>query len=316
MKLLCISLLSLLLGINAYSQPIFNNNNNKNKIIDIRLTTNIKNASMRYDNNTNEIVEDSLLYIYTDTTTEATNEYNLSYTTDLSQQEYNLHIGYIGLENFYVYAKIPLTYTSVIEKFTYNELSSQRLIKNDKSELYVEGINFDAGYTFQLGKTINIDLLGGLFIPFGDWKAPLYIDSSALFNNKWLNLNRKYELNLGTALDLNIKPIKLQIGCIYNHRGNDYADNIMTSCLVGLNSVENTEIYAKFKLNTPLSDYKDEYSISFWEYPYWQQEFSLELGYKMFFTSEFYVDVGYNLSLWGKNTLAKRTVNISIGYLF
>jgi hypothetical protein len=302
-------------GINIYSQPIFSNNDKTNKkIIDIRLSSNIKTASMRYDNNAKEIVEDSLVFLYTDTTTDSTTEYNLKYTTDLSQQKYNLHIGYIGLENFYIYAKIPFTYTSVIEKFSYDD-NYARLIRNDKSETYFEGINFDAGYSFSL-KKININLLTGLFIPFGKWEMPIDLDTSLPVNDRWLNLNRKYELNFGTMFDIKLNPIHFQIGCIYNNRGRDFTDRILTNFLIGLNSVENTEISANLKYNTSLTNYKNEYAISFWEYPHWSKTLDLELGYKMFFTDEFYIDVGYNLCLTGKNTLATRTVNIVLGYLF
>ena len=270
---------------------------------------------MRYDNNSNDIVKDSLIFLYTDTTTDSTTEYNLAYTTDLSQQKYNLHIGYLGLENFYIYAKLPFAYMSVTEKFSTNEYFNQRVIKNDKSEIYFEGINFDAGYTFSFER-ININLLGSTFFPFGKWNKPPDIDTSAIFNDCWLNLNQKYELTIGTNLDIKFKPIHFQIGCHYNNRGGGFSDRLLTNFLVGLNSVEDTEIFANLIYKKSLSDYKNEYAISFWKYPYWSNSLNLELGYKMFFTEEFYINVGYNLCLWGENTLATRTVNIAIGYLF
>jgi hypothetical protein len=319
MKIIFILLLSLLLGINIYSQPIFNNTKNINKtnkkFFDIRLSSNIKTASMRFDNNTMEIVKDTLIYNHIDTTTDSTKEYKLPYTTDLNQQKYNLHIGYIGLENFYIYAKLPIVYTSVIEKFSYDDNMPLRLIKNEKFDVYVENVNFAVGYIFPFEK-IDISVVGRLAIPFGKWNKPADLDTSAPINNKWLNLNRTIETNIGTIFDINLTPIHFQIGGVYNYRNGDFTDRFLTNFLVGLNSVENTEISASLEYNTSLSDYKNEYMVSFWEYPKWSKTLNLELGYKMFFTDEFYINVGYNICLWAKNALATRNVNINIGYSF
>ena len=315
-----IFLLAILIGINmysnAYSQPIFSSivkKNNKN--FDVRLSANIKTALTRYNHIGTEIPADTLVFYHTDTTTDSTSEYRYQYTTDLSQQKYNLHIGYIGLENFYIYAKLPFVYTNVKEIFSQNENMPQRRIKNDESDNYLEGINFDAGYILPFEK-IDIHLIGGAFFPFGKWHKPIDLDTSAPINDKWLNLNRKTELNIGTIADIKLKPIHFQIGCRYNYRAGNFNDRILINFLVGLNSVDNTEMSANLKYNTPLSNYKEEYAISFWAYPFWSNTLDLELRYKMFFTDKFYIDVGYDLPLYGKNTLAIKTVNISIGYLF
>ena len=307
-----------MININANSQPIFNDINKKNKkLFDIRISSNINNSSMRFDKNETEILEDTLFYtdisIIDDKTD--TTDYILPYTTDFSQQKYNIHIGYLGLENFYLYAKFPLVYTNVIEKFTKNDNMPQRLTKNEKSHIYFEGINLDAGYNFAFDKA-DISFISGLFLPFDKWNVPLYLDTSQTINNKWLDLKRKYELYLGALIDIKLQSIHFNIGCSYNHRGGDFTDRLLTNFLVGLNSIENTELFAMLKYNMSLGDYKEGYAISFWQYPYWSKTLELELGFKMFFTDDFYINVGYDILIMGKNTLATRIVNINIGYLF
>lgn len=319
MKLINICLVTcfLLLNIRVYSQPIFNNPNKENKkLFDIRVSSNISNSSMRLDKNKTEILEDTLLY--TDISIEDepdTTEYILPYTTDFSQQKYNIHIGYIGLENFYIYAKFPIVYTNVIEKFSKNDNMPQRIIKNEKSDTYLEGVNLDVGYNFAFEKT-DINFLTELFFPVGKWNEPPDLDTSQLINNKWLDLNRQYNLNIGTLINIKLHPIYFNIGCAYNHRGGDFTDRLLTKFLVGLNSIENTELFATLKYNMSLGDYKEEYAVSFWKYPYWAKTLELELGFKMFFTDDFYINVGYDILVMGKNTLATRVVNINIGYLF
>jgi len=313
-------LLLLLSGINSYSKPVFvskttsDNTINKKKF-DIRLSTNIKNTSTRFDNNSNEIIADTLIFESHDTTTDTTTEYKLRYITDFEQQKYNLHIGYIGLENFYVYATLPFVNTKVTEKFAYDTNMVRRMIRNKKSDTYFEGINFDMGYTFHFEK-ININLMSELFVPFGNWNAPLNLDTSALTDNKWINLNRKFELNLGTTFDIKLNNLYFQIGGLYNYRGGNFSDRIFANFLVALSNIKNTEIFANLKYKTSLTDYKEEYAVSFWEYPIWSKTLAVEVGFKMFFTDAFYINVGYDICFWAKNSLAKRSVNINAGYLF
>jgi len=306
-----------MLNINVYAQPIFNDINKENKkLFDIRISSNINNCSMRLDKDETKILNDTLLY--TDISSEDepdTTEYILPYTTDFGQQKYNIHIGYIGLENFYVYAKFPFVHTNVIEKFSKNENMTQRRIKNNKSDTYLEGVNLDAGYNFAFEKT-DISLISELFIPFGEWNIPADLDTSQPTNNKWLDLNRKYEFNVGTQIDIKLQTIHFNIGCAYNHRGGNFTDRLLTKFLVGLNNIEDTELFAMLKYNMSLGDYKEEYAISFWKYPYWSKTLEFELGFKMFFTDEFYINVGYDVLLLGKNTLATRIININFGYLF
>lgn len=284
------------------------------KLFDVRLSVDLFTSSMRYTHNADEILEDSLAYIYQDTATLEYDTLRLGYTTDFTSQHYNLHFGFVGLENFYAYAKFPIVHTSIVEKFKYDTTIISRYERNNKSKTYLEGLHLDAGYTFRTN-FMNASLVGGLFVPFykyHDWTA----ETDSILNGRSIELGKTLQAKIGTIFDVNLKPLHLQLGGIYNHRAGDFTDQLHFSFLLGLSSVESTDFYAELKYKHSLGDYKDSYQVGFWREPLWSKSADVGVGFKMFFTDKFYIDAGYFIRVWAQNATALRNVNINLGYLF
>jgi hypothetical protein len=324
MKKILIIIIFVAAIINSNAQPPFVQFKQQNKIqkqqmFDFRISTNQTNTSFRYDNAEREILDDTLYYSSVDTTADTTIEQAYPYTTNMNMQKYNLHIGFLGLPNFYVYAKLPFVYTNVFEEFKYDSTLSNRYDRNDKSKYYLEGLQFDAGYKIPLmfgnDNLMNINVLGNVFIPFYTYETNIDTTDEPI-NNKNIQLGRCLEANLGASLDFNIKPMHFQLGAAYNMMGNDaFADRFKANLLIGLASIENTEISINAKYMKSLRDYQSSDAATFWRQVTWQDYVSVDVGFKMFFTDELYVDANYDIIVWGKNTLGKRTINLNVGYI-
>jgi hypothetical protein len=313
-----------------HSQPIMpefikkNNDKTKKQLFDFRLSTDISSASMRYDNNGKGIVDDTGIFV--DSLGE---EHKYQYTTDFSQQKYNLQIGYLGVKNLYCYAKLPLAYTSISEKLKYEADTdfSRRYERNKGSKLYSEGVQFDAGYTFNLDFlmsaipnpnlnpndfSLNVTFLGSVFLPFHAYSsASKSIDD---FYGKKVELERPFEASAGIKMDCVAGKFRMQVGMI-EQISKVFADRTHINFLFGLSNVENTELYANLKYVKSSGDYRDEYRVDFWRQTLWENYLDLDLGFTMFFTDEFYSNVGYTIRLWGENTLSRKTVSINLGYI-
>ena len=314
-----------LLGIcNLHSQPMmtaFSDNDSKvaakNKLFDFRLSTEISSATMRYDRNSNNIITDTLRYR---DSLDAVHTYQ--YTSDFNQQKYNLRVGYLGVENLYCYATLPLAYTTAEEKFTYDSTLTARFQRNKHSKFYAEGLQFDAGYRFNFDflKNINVTVLGGIFLPFYKYDAisdNAIIDSSDFFkiDNKKIEFGRAFETLIGAKFDFNFAPVRMQLGGIYNQRSEDFADKLHLNFLIGFSNIADTELFANFRYAASMGDYKEKYAVNFWRQALWENYFDVDLGFTIFFTEEFYTNLGYTIRLWGENTLSLKTIGINLGYI-
>jgi len=299
-----------------YSQPIIPEFANKNKdttkkqLFDFRLSADISNASMRYDKDGNNILRDTAYY-FIDSLEETQDYYE--YLTDFSQQKYNLHIGYLGVKNLYCYAKLPLAFTSVLERVT---VENQRYDRNKDSKPYFEGVQFDAGYSFNLD-FVNLDFLnvtfgGSVFFPFHAYSASELIDE---FHSKKIEYGRTLETSFVMKMDWVLKTTRLQIGVIEQFR-KDFADRTQLNFLIGTSNIENTELYANLKYVKSNGDYQEKYRVDFWRPTLWENYLDMDLGFTIFFTDEIYSNVGYTIRLWGENTFSRNLVNINLGYIF
>jgi hypothetical protein len=320
-KLFTVLIFTFFFGIcNLNSQPIMPNFIKKNKDatkkqwFDFRINIDINSAAMRYDKDGNDIVADSVIGNYIDSLGVA-QEYEYNYTTDFSQQKYNLQFGFLGVKNLFLYAKFPLVHTSIIEKLKLEndpELT-ERFIRNEKTETFWEGMQLYANYCFDLN-FMNVTVLGGMFIPFEKYNSKSKsIDD---FDGRIVELGRVFETSVGARFDFHYESIRLQLGGLYNQRCEDFSDRLLLNFLVGLSSVENTELFANFIYVNSLVDYQESYQINFWRQPLWENYFDMDLGFSMFFTDEFYVNLGYSIRIWGENTLSLKTVKINLGYTF
>jgi hypothetical protein len=301
---------------NLYSQPMMTSFDEENKSeikskqwLDIRLGAEFPSASMRYDKDANEVLEDTLHY--TDT---AAVLHKYRYTTDLNQQKYYLQLGYIGIENFYLYAKFPFAYASIIEKFNYDSSITVRYTKDEDSKFYVEGSQINAGYRFNFD-FFNINLLGELFFPFYKYDGNADNSNIDSIGTKTIKLGRTFETSIGTKFDFNLKPIKLELAGLYNSRAEGFSDRFLFNFFVGLASIEDTELYANFVYSTPIGDYQEKFNIDFWRQTLWEKYFDTNIGFKVFFNDDFYANISYTVRMWGENTLAFRTVNVNLGYI-
>jgi hypothetical protein len=282
--------------------------NTKHQLFDFRISTELGSSSMRYNNNKDEIVDDTLYF--TDSN-DALHKY--PYTTDFIQQKYSISVGYLGLKNFYLYAKLPIVYSSVIEKFKYDTNLTARYERNNESKFWLEGLNLDAGYTIVF-ENLNIHLLGELFIPFTTYNNLTDTTDEPTYN-KHLELERVFEGTVGTKIDYLLEPIRLEIGAKYNFRQNDFSDRLLFNFLIGLSSVEDTEFFANFNYVSSIGSYSAQYAANFWRETLWEKYFSVDVGFMMFVSDEFYFDVGYNIKLLGENSISTKTLKINLGYI-
>ena len=298
------------------TQPVLidflkNKSNNKYKF-DVNLEANIIAASTRYNKNGTEILKDNWIHIWEDSSTIDT--FQLSYTTNFNAQSYNLSFGYNGIKNCWIYASIPFIYYKVVEKFNYDTSELSRFEKNNNSKFIIDGLNLDAGYTFNFDN-FNFNFFGGIFIPL--YKYENWIDTTKeLFHNKNIQFGKVFNSKIGTSLDLNLKPIHLCLGGFYRLYNEYVSDNIIVNFLIGLSSVENTDFFIKLNYCHPLKNYDNVYEVTFWREILWNKYLDFIIGFKMLFSDEFYLDAGYDLRVWGNNTIARRSVNIKLGYLF
>jgi hypothetical protein len=321
-----------------YSQPILTtftdkNNTNKNtnntnkkdtvrnKWLDFRLSTDIVSTSMRYDSRSNEILKDTLP-IFIDS---LGIEHKYPYTTDLSQKRINLHIGYLDIKNLYCYIKFPFIYTVIEENLEYDSTLTIRYPINNDSKFYCpEGSQVDVGYSFNFD-FFNITFLGSVFFPFYKYNSNrnsinINSDSTDNYIDKYINtkkieLERAFETSIGTKFDFNFKPVRMQLGGMFNQRSEDFTNRLHLNFLVGLTSIEETELFANFRYVTSLGDYAEKYKIDFWHQTLWENYFDVDLGFAIFFTDEFYANLGYTIRLYGENTLSHKTLNINLGYI-
>lgn len=309
---LFVSILILSYSFNLYSQPIMTgfkpSDSTKQQLFDFRLSIELPNASMRYDENAEDILEDTLYF-----TDSSNKSHKYQYTTDVNQQKYSLNIGYLGLKNFYAYIKIPIVYSAIEEKFKYDSSFSTRYKRNEDSKLYLEGTQINAGYCFDFD-FLKLNLVGEIFFPFYKYQT-MTDTTSEYINNKKIELGRTLETSFGTRLNFNLKPVNFELGGLYNIRNDNFTDRLKLNLLIGLNNIENTELFVNFEYLTSLDSFKDDYRVSFWRETLWEKCFNAHLGFKMFFTDEFYADIGYAIKLWGKNTIASRSVKINLGYI-
>ncbi|MDR0926738.1 MAG: hypothetical protein LBO69_03095 [Ignavibacteria bacterium] len=281
---------------------------NKQQLFDFRLEYRSNVASMRYDKDGTEILDDTLLF-----TDSSEVEHKYPYTTDLSQYIFNLNVGYIGIKNLSIYANMPIIHTNILEKFRYDTAVSQRYERNNVSKTYIDGVHLNAAYRFDFNY-VDVNLLGGLFLPFYNYDKNT--DSLDLpINNKSIELGKAFETKIGAIIDVNIKPVRLSLGAVFNQRSEDFTNRMLYNFRAGLNSVANTEIYANLTYCSPIGDYEEKYKATYWRQVLWERYLNIDIGFSMYFSESIYANVAYAVKLLGENSIATRQFSINLGYI-
>jgi hypothetical protein len=301
---------------------IFAQNETK-KLFDIGIETNFITSERLYDFDSEMRIDDTLRIIYKDTNNQDSAK-KYQYTTSFSKQIYTLKVGYLGLKNFEIYAKIPFAYYNILEKMQYDENLRRQELSSD-SKFKVEGFELNGNYVFDFNK-VRVGLLGDLFIPFYKYENPTenfsttinFDDTLALLNllEKEISLGRDFEATFGTKFDFIFEPVKLSLSGFYNFRGGDFSDRLLLDFFIGLSNIPNTELYANVRYVNSLGKYEEKFKVNSWSSVLWEKSIEINPGFKIFLTEQLYANIGYSLVVWGKNALGLSIVKANLGYVF
>lgn len=216
-------------------------------------------------------------------------------------------VSYKATEYLKLSASLPFTMSFMEEKYTY-DTAYARTIRNDYSHYIFDYLALGIDYKLLKG-TFEIDMLGGLKVPFGTQDGQGNTDSVFLCDNA-------FEYFAGTKLTYNSQKSRLHAGLVFNGRSEDFSSRFIFNGGLDFLTVKDTELKVKFVYLLPIDDINSTPEFNTLRRPLNEELFQTGVGFKIYFENDMFAEVGYNINLHGKDTWGLGMFNANLGIRF